>query len=89
MCVGLQTTSKSAAATSSEVARVTGTTWSGVAGALGGMITHNRPAGQQQALDGMDGSVNVDPSNGGISVACVYFLNMPLAFRQLMPRDRD
>ena len=43
MCVGLQTTSKSAAATSYEVARVTGTTWSGVAGALGGIITHNRP----------------------------------------------
>jgi hypothetical protein len=82
-------TPRPSAATSSEVARVTGTTWSGVAGALGGIITTTGRAGQQQALDGMDGSVNVDPSSGGTSGACVYFLNMPLAFRQLMPCDRD
>src|SRR5215469_1618851 len=46
-------------------------------------------AGQQQARDGTDGSVNLGSSNGLTSAAGAYFLNMLLASRQRMPRGRD
>lgn len=46
-------------------------------------------AGQQQARDGTDGSVNLGSSNGLTSHPGAYFLNMPLASRQLGHYGRD
>lgn len=46
-------------------------------------------AGQQQALDGTDGSVNLGSSNGLTSRAGAYFLNMPIASRRFVRCGRD